>query len=98
MLKNYTLAFLLFTLVPFTIMSQKFPFKIGKVDKNDMAIKSCSFYPEASSMIMAKYGHLKFQYNTDAGWQYRMEVGVRKKIFSITDALHHPRKNDTRMS
>ncbi|WP_296618845.1 transglutaminase-like domain-containing protein [Marivirga sp.] len=80
------LVFFLLLSVPFTSLSQKYPFKVGKVDKEDMAIDSCGFYPEASSMIIAKYGDLKFRYNRDAGWQYRMEVGVRKKIFSITDA------------
>lgn len=77
---------LIFLFLPFLLLSQKYPFKIGKVDKEDMAIDSCSFYPEATSMIMAEYGDLKFQYDQDAGWQYRIEIGVRKKIFDITAA------------
>ncbi|WKV11298.1 hypothetical protein [Marivirga harenae] len=86
MQNNYVLVLVLLVLFPVTILSQKYPFKIGKVDKADMAIDSCSFYPDAKAMIIAEYGDLKFQYDQDAGWQYRIEVGVRKKIFDITEA------------
>lgn len=83
---TFSFLILLFFIVPSILFSQKYPFKVGKVDEADILIDSCSFYPEAKSMIIAQYGDLRFQYASGDGWQYRMEVGVRKKIFDITEA------------
>ena len=49
-------------------------------------MKQCDFYPEATSMTLAEYGIIDFKYLDSKGWQYTMEVAVRKKIFKITDA------------
>lgn len=66
--------------------AQKAPFKIGKVSEEELLLEKCDFYPDAHSMILAEYGKLDFVYNDDKGFQYQMEVSVRKKIFKITDA------------
>ncbi|WMN06955.1 hypothetical protein QYS48_34390 [Marivirga arenosa] len=42
-----------------SVYSQKYPFQLGKVDKSQFEIDSCSFYPEAKSMILAEYGDLR---------------------------------------
>lgn len=67
-------------------VAEKSPFKFGKVTEEEMAIQECDFEPDAKSMIIGEMGDLKFQYDNLKGWQYRMEVEVRKKIFEITDA------------
>lgn len=80
------LFFILLFSIQQSAFSQKLPFKIGKVTEEELLLDSCEFYPEANSMVLAEYGDLKFGYHDDKGWQYHMEVGVRKKIFKITDA------------
>jgi len=69
-----------------SVFSQKPPFKVGKISKEQFELKECSFYPEAKSMILSEYGDLNFRYENDNGWKYQMDVAVRKKIFKITDA------------
>jgi len=86
MMKISPITLLFLSLLSFTSLSQEYPFKIGKVDKEEIQIDSCSFYPEAKSMIIAEYGNLEFFYHQDEGWKYRIDIGVRKKIFDITDA------------
>ncbi|MEP2773135.1 MAG: DUF3857 domain-containing protein [Fulvivirga sp.] len=68
------------------LQAQKLPFKFGKVSNEEMNLKECSFYPEANSMVLAEYGDLRFNYVDNKGWQYIMEVAVRKKIFKTSDA------------
>jgi len=68
------------------LQAQKLPFKFGKVSDQEMEMKECSFYPEAKSMVLSEYGDLKFNYIDEKGWQYIMEVAVRKKIFETSDA------------
>ncbi|MEQ8574880.1 MAG: hypothetical protein RIB63_12500, partial [Fulvivirga sp.] len=69
-----------------TSFSQKYPFKFGKVSEEEMNLEKCEFYPEATSMVLGEYGDLSFGFHQDDGWNYKMDVAVRKKIFQITDA------------
>ncbi|WNB16762.1 hypothetical protein [Marivirga arenosa] len=85
MLKN--LLLIISTVFLTTVVSgQRYPFKVGKIDKSEFGPDSCSFYPEANSMIISEYGDLDFFYTEQDGWKYKLRVGVRKKVFDITDA------------
>ena len=68
-----------------TILAQKKSARYGKVSEEELKMTKCDFYPEAASMILAETGELHFVYNNDKGWQYVMNVTVRKKIFKKTD-------------
>ncbi|MDW3190855.1 MAG: DUF3857 domain-containing protein [Cytophagales bacterium] len=79
-----TVKKLSFVLIIFFIHSahaQK-PVKYGKVTKEDLLLEKCSIDPDANAMILGKSGILRFRYNNDKGWQYSLEVVVRKKIFN----------------
>jgi len=80
----FVASFILF--ITQSALSQKLPFRVGKVSKEELTKEKCEFYPEAKSMVLSEYGDLRFNYHNDKGWQYIMEVAVRKKIFKITDA------------
>ncbi len=77
---------LLCLFVSLSVSAQKLPFKFGKVDVSDLEMKQCDFYPDATSMTLAEYGIINFKFSDDHGFQYIMDVAVRKKIFKITDA------------
>lgn len=72
--------------------------KYGKVTKEDLLLEECSIDPDANAMILGKSGVLRFRYNNDKGWQYSLEVVVRKKIFNeegkdegnVTISLYDP--------
>ncbi len=72
-------------LLSFTLNAQKPPLKYGKVSKDELNMERCDFHPEAYSMILYNYGNLSFKYNNEKGWQYRMQVIVRKKVFNKLD-------------
>ncbi len=63
-------------------VAQKTPIKFGKVTEEELALKECSFYPQADAMVLGKSGRLHFIYHQEKGWQYELEVTVRKKIFT----------------
>lgn len=66
--------------------AQKQPFKFGKLEKEEIAIEQCDFYPDAHSMILGEYGTISYIYSdTENRFRYRMEVIVRKKIFNKVD-------------
>jgi len=81
-----SLTLLLSFFILMTSQAQKFPFKVGKVSKEELEMVKCDFYPEAKSMILGKYGSLRFKLDDDNSFQYEMDVAVRKKIFDIEDA------------
>ncbi|MEQ8365039.1 MAG: DUF3858 domain-containing protein [Cyclobacteriaceae bacterium] len=68
----------------FVAAQEKFA-RFGKVSEEELKMTECDFYPEATSMILAETGVLRFAYNNEKGWQYVMDVTVRKKIFKKTD-------------
>lgn len=81
-----TIVSTLVLFIAFSCLSQKAPFKFGKLTKEEFSVKECSFYPEAQSMILGKYGFLRIVYNDNVQrWNYEMDVIVRKKIFSKED-------------
>ncbi|MFY0605591.1 MAG: DUF3858 domain-containing protein [Cyclobacteriaceae bacterium] len=59
--------------------------KYGKVSKEELLMDSCSFFPEATSMILGEVGALRFNYNSDNGWNYLLDITIRKKIFELVD-------------
>ncbi|MGK7390999.1 MAG: DUF3857 domain-containing protein [Candidatus Cyclobacteriaceae bacterium M2_1C_046] len=84
-MKNLTIiAILFFTCT--IVYAQKPPFKFGKIEKEEIEIEKCDFYPEAHSMILGQYGELRFMYSdSENTFKYQMDVTVRKKIFNKTD-------------
>ena len=69
-----------------SVYAQKAPFKFGKIEKEEIAVNQCDFYPEAHSMILGAYGNLRFIYaDHDDRFKYQMEVIIRKKIFNKVD-------------
>lgn len=77
---------IIFLMSLFAVHSQKRTFKFGKITDQEMAMESCEFYPDAKSTILGEYGVLRFDYHNTKGWQYKLDVVVRVKIFDITDA------------
>jgi hypothetical protein len=67
----------LFFLATISVFGQQKKLKYGKVSIEELALKECSFYPEAEAFTLAKTGFLYFQYNNDKGWQYKIDVFIR---------------------
>jgi hypothetical protein len=63
-------------------MAQKSPIKFGSISNEELQMKECTFYKDAHAMILGEVGYLKFQHQTDKGWQTVLNVTVRKKIFT----------------
>jgi hypothetical protein len=86
MKKTFTTTLLLYCIIAtHALFSQKNEIKYGKITEEELKMTECAFYPEATSMILGESGVLRFLYNNDKGWQYSLEVTVRKKIFKKTD-------------
>lgn len=83
-MKTYLLSICLISFYSISLLSQKYPYKFGKVSPEEMNMKKCDFYPEAHSMVLAEKGVLNFIY--DDGWKYRLVTTVRKKIFKNTES------------
>ena len=62
------------------------PFKFGKPNQTEMDLDACEFDPSAKSMVLGETGKLNFIYTVENGWQYRLKVNRRIKVFDITDA------------
>lgn len=78
--------FILYLLLgmPVLLLAQK-PFYKKDVSIEDLELASCSFYPEAQSMILGKFGELSVLYTEGKGFIYQLKVTVRKKIFEKGD-------------
>ena len=82
-MKRLVFIGMLFLVIP--CFSQKNNFKFGNISKEELTMKTCEFYPEANSMILADIGNLRFKYDNDHGFQYHFEVVRRLKIFNKVD-------------
>ena len=80
----YLYCFVLFIITD-SSLAQQYPFKFGKPSLEDLKKTTCDFYPEASSMVLAEKGYLRFEYNNSKGWRYTLTSQIRKKIFKKTD-------------
>jgi len=83
-MKKFSLLAVLFLLAT-AVLCQR-PFKFGKVTDQELNLASCDFFPAAKSMILGEFGDLKFRYDDDKGWQYKLQVTKRVKIFDVADA------------
>ncbi len=104
-MKKQTLVLALALLAnAFPLFAQKAPFRFGDVSIEELTMASCSFYPEASAMILGEMGEIYFRYDDEKGWQYTLEVTVRKKVFrqagrdeaNITLRLYEPVNSNNR--
>ena len=82
-MKNILTFTLIFSFI--FAFSQKSKFKFGKPTTEELTMTECSFYPEAKSMVLHDEGSLRFQWNDDKGFQYRLERNTRIKIFDNSD-------------
>ena len=62
--------------------------KFGKVTKEDLLLKECEFSPGADAMILGETAKLKFGYSDDKGWQYKITITRRIKIFNTQGKKH----------
>lgn len=76
---------LLIIFIALSTTAQDLEVKFGKVTKEELEMKQCSFYPEAESMILAESGDLHFIFNENKGWQYSITIIKRIKIFNFQD-------------
>lgn len=77
-MKKQTLVLALALLAnAFPLFAQKAPFRFGDVSIEELTMASCSFYPEASAMILGEMGEIYFRYDDEKGWQYTLEVTRR---------------------
>lgn len=81
-IRTYPLAILLAMFLPVSLLAQRAPMKLGKIDKADLTLTECSFDPEAEAMVLGEYGELHLVYITDKGWQYKFDYHIRIKVFS----------------
>ena len=84
--KTYFLSVCFYFLCITLSLAQKYPYKFGKVSLAEMEMDSCSFYPDAHSMVLAEKGVLSMSYDNDKGWKYSLHTTVRKKIFNSEDS------------
>lgn len=71
-------------MIGFMGRAQKSYIKFGNVSDEELKMEDCSFYEGADAMVLAEIGDLRFQYDTDKGWQYVFDAVVRKKIINKT--------------
>ena len=84
MINKLTLASI-FLMVAFNLFAQ-FDARFGKVSKEELELKECSFDSDANSMILSQTGYLRFIYNdSKSRWQYRIDITKRIKVFNKLD-------------
>ncbi len=84
MINKLTLASI-FLMVALNLFAQ-FDSKFGKVSKEELELKECSFDSSANSMILSQTGNLWFYYNdVKEGWQFKVEITKRIKVFNKLD-------------
>lgn len=79
----WAVALFLVSFLPISLFAQV---KLNKISKSELEMTSCSFYEEATSMILGTKADLNFIYHDDKGWQYKYDLVIRKKIFKLTDS------------
>lgn len=76
------IAFSLLFSISIPLISQKTPFKYGKISVEELSMDSCHFYSEAKAMVIGELGVISFNYSSDNGFQIVFDHTVRIKIFS----------------
>ncbi len=79
------IVFMAILLTSVVLQAQKSEINFGEVNKDDLKLMQCPFYSDADAMVLGKKGQLLFLLEDYKGWQYELEVTVRKKIFNLAD-------------